>query len=83
MPPYRDAEVGEGFRKANAKLFPHIEMEDAITSEFADFVSSTGQTLAVVHDKYRKDAHAWWYLNGHKLPNLQILAIKVLSQVSL
>ena len=83
VPPYRDAEVGEGCRKAIAKLFPNIEMEDVVTSEFVDFVSSTGQTLAAVRDKYRKDAHAWWYLNGHKLPNLQILAIKVLSQVSL
>jgi hypothetical protein len=82
VPPYRDAEVGEGFRKAIAKLFPNIEMEDAVTSEFADFVSSTGHSPAAIRDKYRKDAHSWWYLNGHKSPNLQILAIKVLSQVS-
>ena len=58
-------------------------MEDSVTSEFADFVSSKGHTLAAIRDKYRKDAHSWWYLNGRKSPNLQTLTIKVLSQVSL
>ena len=48
MPPYRDAKVGEGFRKAIAKLFLDIEMEDVVTSEFSDFVSSIGHSLAAV-----------------------------------
>ena len=59
VPPYHDAKVGEGFRKAVAKHFLDTEMEDVVTSEFADFLSSTGPSLAVVHDKYRKDAHSW------------------------
>ena len=59
VPPYCDAEVGEGFRKAIAKLFPNIDMEDAVTSEFVEFVSSIGHSHAIICDKYRKDAHSW------------------------
>ncbi|XP_059064105.1 uncharacterized protein LOC131856359 [Cryptomeria japonica] len=57
-------------------------MEDLMTSEFADFVASNGQSVSALRDKYKKDSHAWWYLNGHTSPNLQTLAIKVLSQVA-
>ena len=82
VPPYRDAEVSEGCRKALTKLFPDREMENIVTSEFADFVASNGQSASALRDKYTKDAHAWWYLNGHTSPHLQTLAIKLLSQVS-
>ncbi|XP_057831543.1 uncharacterized protein LOC131042228 [Cryptomeria japonica] len=82
VPPYRDSEVSEGCRTALTKLFPDSEMEDLMTSEFADFVASNGQSVSALRDKYKKDSHAWWYLNGHTSPNLQTLAIKVLSQVA-
>lgn len=37
LPPYRDVEVNDGFRKALVKLFPDTEMEDVVSSEFASF----------------------------------------------
>lgn len=82
VPPYRDSKVSEGCGTALTKLFPDSKMEDLMSSEFADFVASNGQSVAALRDKYKKDAHAWWYLNGHTSPNLQTLAIKLLSQVS-
>ena len=82
VPPYRDVEVSEECRKALAKLFLECEMENIVTSEFADFVASNGQSASALRDKSTKDAHAWWYLNGHTSPHLQNLAIKLLSQVS-
>ena len=81
VPPYTDGEVSDGCRTALSRLFRDHAMEDLVTTEFVDFVSSNGQSVAAIRDKYRKEAHAWWYLNGHTAPHLQTLAIKLLSQV--
>ncbi|XP_057833498.2 uncharacterized protein LOC131044233 [Cryptomeria japonica] len=82
VPPYRDSEVSEGCRTTLTKLFPDFEMEDLMSIEFLNFVASNGQSVSALRDKYKKDAHSWWYLNGHTSPNLQTLAIKLLSQVA-
>ena len=81
VPPYRDGEVSDGCRTALSRLFRDHSMEDLVTTEFVDYVSSSVQSVAAIPDKYTKDAHAWWYLNGYTSPHLQTLAIKLLSQV--
>lgn len=80
--PYSDLEVGMGCRKALSRLFPDQETEYIVRAEFVDFVAGENQSIGASIDKYRMDAHSWWYVNGFTTPHLQALAIKVLSQVS-
>lgn len=69
LAPNRDLEVSDGYKKAFRRLFPDPELQDIATIE-------------ALRDKFKKDAHSWWYYHGQYLKNLQSLAIKVLSQVS-
>ena len=83
VPPFRDAEVADGYKKALAKIFQDPEIGAIVRSEFAAFNSGEDFLPIAIADQSRMSAIKWWYLHGQAFMYLQPLAIKVLSQVSL
>jgi hypothetical protein len=83
VPPFRDAEVADGYKKALAKIFQDPEIGAIVRSEFAAFNSGEDFLPIAIADRSRMSAIKWWYLHGQAFMYLQPLAIKVLSQVSL
>lgn len=83
MPPFRDAEVADGYKRALAKIFQDPEIGAIVRSEFAAFNSGEDFDPIAIADQSRMGAIKWWYLHGQAFTYLQPLAIKVLSQVSL
>ena len=82
--PNKDPEVSLGFKKAFRKLFVDPDMEDKIRSEFAHFVGSEGFSadIEAMRDKTILSPINWWNFHGGEVPNIQKLAIKILSQVA-
>lgn len=83
VPPFRDAEVADGYKRALAKIFQDPEIGAIVRSEFAAFNSGEDFHPIAIADQSRMGAIKWWYLHGQAFMYLQPLAIKVLSQVSL
>ena len=83
VPPFRDAEVANGYKRALAKIFQDPEIGAIVRGEFAAFISGENFHPVAIADQSRMDAIKWWYLHGQAFTHLQPLAIKVLSQVSL
>ena len=75
--------MAEGYKVAFMRLFPDLDLQSVVTNEFIDFVHSNGVGVDALCDRFLKDAHSWWYFHGQYFQNLQPLAIKILSQVSL
>ena len=84
IPPYRDAEVANGYKTAFSRMFSDPEVHASVMREFGMFVTgkSKNHTASVARDQYKMDALTWWYLHGQDYMYFQPLAIKILSQVS-
>jgi len=80
--PYRDVEVSRGYKAAFRRLFVDPDIREAVRAEFIHFVSSMNMDVDALADKYKVDAHMWWYFHGQSFIHLQPLTIKILAQVS-
>ncbi|KAL4651026.1 hypothetical protein ACB092_01G128800 [Castanea dentata] len=61
----RQNEVQRGFLSTLMRLVPNPDIQDKISSQL---------------DEYKKSMVSWWEQFGHKAPNLQSFAIRMLSQ---
>lgn len=76
-----DEKVNKGLLVCIQKLIPEHQMQDKIISELSKYKMAQGlfcNPLAVRSRKTRSPAE-WWSLYGSSAPNLQQLAIKILS----
>lgn len=62
--PYRDVEVSQGYKVALRRLFIDLDMWDAVRIEFMDFVCSNDFNIDALYEKFKVDAHSWWYFHG-------------------
>ena len=83
VPPFKDAEIADGYKRALAKIFQDPEIGAIVRSEFVTFISGDNFHPIAIIDQSRMDAIKWWYLHGQDFTYIQPLAIKILSQVSL
>ena len=84
VPPHMDGEISLGRKLAFRRLYPDRASLDEVEEGFVEFSTACGRFggYDVIGDRGTKKPYAWWATHGATCPILQVLALRVLSQVT-
>ena len=78
VPPYRDVEVANGYKRELSRVFSYPKVRLAVRREFGLFILEKDLLPLVINDQSRMDTIIWRYLHGQYYVYLQPLSIKIL-----
>ena len=80
VPPNRDPEISKNREICLGRLFSDQHRLKIINNEFASFSGGRSDSLQAAMARDEEDPVDWWLCFGASTPNLQQLALKLLSQ---
>ncbi|KAK3138761.1 hypothetical protein QOZ80_5AG0373090 [Eleusine coracana subsp. coracana] len=81
-PPHRDIEISDTRNRCWKKLFPTADVLKTVKEEYGEFARLGTKSFGLdsMVDRDKLDPKTWWLTHGASAPNLQSLALKLLSQ---